>query len=170
MKTLKNEFHGEMNGFRGSKEWIARTEWIARRWCQPNHVFAHMGNNELDPRLRYNAFDRQIEEWDEGTQAFRRLPTLKPGQLRLRPGYILNCYFSCPVGSELIKRRPVVIVARHGYEMHTVVPLSGSEPRPYKPSHLKLDIDNYPVLTKTCWAKCDEITTISIRRSSMDQA
>lgn len=85
-------------------------------------------------------------------------------------GEILICNFDdSAVGSEMIKRRPVIVISkhdRHRHRMCTVIPLSTTAPDPvrawhHEMPHLKITgwQANGPI-----WAKCDMLSSVSLDR------
>ena len=91
--------------------------------------------------------------------------------IEFHPGYgiILYCDFSHQSEPEIVKARPAVVLSRRNGScgICTVVPLSGTEPRPMQAWHHKLDRDKLPVRLKDkgeWWAKCDCIATVSFAR------
>jgi len=88
--------------------------------------------------------------------------------LKFQPqkGDVVICDFSGFVAPEMIKIRPVVVVAkhRHNKKLVTVVPLSTTEPYPLQHYHYAMPINPLPDTTSSCWAKCDMIYTVSIDR------
>lgn len=82
-------------------------------------------------------------------------------------GAVLMCSFDGFVEPEMVKRRPVVVIARNrgNNKLVTIVPLSTTEPDEMADHHYKLPINPVPASQgKTCWAKCDMMTTVSIDR------
>ena len=82
-------------------------------------------------------------------------------------GSVLMCSFDGFVAPEMIKRRPVVVIARNraNNKLVTVIPLSTTEPEVMADHHYRLPINPVPASRgKTCWAKCDMISTVSIDR------
>ena len=65
---------------------------------------------------------------------------------------------------EMIKRRLVVVVSPRACQRHhltTVVPISTTEPEIFKPWHVELSRDPYPMGTKTqLWVKCDMVNVV----------
>ena len=84
-----------------------------------------------------------------------------------RPGTVVMCDFVGNVLPEMVKVRPVVVVARNRGNRHlvTVVPLSTTAPVTMAAHHHQLDANPLPGREKvTCWAKCDMISTVSLSR------
>lgn len=82
-------------------------------------------------------------------------------------GSVLMCDFVGFVEPEMVKRRPVVVIARNraNSKLVTVVPLSTSEPEVMKAHHYRLPVNPVPANQgATCWAKCDMIITVSLAR------
>lgn len=77
------------------------------------------------------------------------------------------CDFQGYVAPEMVKRRPVVILARNrrNRQLVTVVPLSTTEPTPLEPYHHLLGKSPMPnARGVACWAKCDMVATVSLAR------
>ncbi len=77
------------------------------------------------------------------------------------------CDFEGFVTPEMVKKRPVVVIARNRANkmLVTVVPLSTTEPDVMEPHHYQLPKNPVPALkSKKCWAKCDMLATVSISR------
>ncbi len=84
-----------------------------------------------------------------------------------RPGEIVICDFRGYIVPEMIKRRPVVVLARNrqNRQLVTVVPLSTTRPEPLKPYHRQLMENALPNARDViCWAKCDMVATVSLVR------
>lgn len=84
-----------------------------------------------------------------------------------RPGTVVMCDFSGYVVPEMIKVRPVVVIARNRKNRHlvTVVPLSTTAPNNMEDHHHQLSANPLPgKAAVVCWAKCDMIATVSIAR------
>lgn len=82
-------------------------------------------------------------------------------------GGVLMCDFDGFVEPEMIKKRPVVVIARNrcNQKLVTVVPLSTTEPDIMEAHHYRLPINPVPFQkAKVCWAKCDMVATLSIDR------
>ncbi len=84
------------------------------------------------------------------------------------PGTILICDFGTGfIVPEMVKVRPVVIVSprfRSRPKLCTVVPLSGTEPKPTELYHHRLSAGAYPLARGPIWAKCDMLSTVSVDR------
>ena len=80
---------------------------------------------------------------------------------------IVMCDFRGFEQPEMVKKRPVVVLAPHkkNSKLVAVVPLSTTEPTEMEPHHHRLlhnplpDAPNVPV-----WAKCDMVAVVSIAR------
>jgi len=84
-----------------------------------------------------------------------------------RPGDVVMCDFHGYVVPEMVKRRPVVVLARNrqNRQLVTVVPLSTTQPNPLEPYHRQLAQSPLPSARGvTCWAKCDMVATVSLSR------
>lgn len=81
---------------------------------------------------------------------------------------VLMCDFRGLVEPEMVKRRPVVIFARHKHnsQLVTVVPLSTTEPHKVDVHHHQLSRNPCPDEDpeKPVWAKCDMLYTLSTHR------
>jgi uncharacterized protein YifN (PemK superfamily) len=89
--------------------------------------------------------------------------------LKFQPhiGTVLMCDFAGSVEPEMVKVRPVVILARNrtNKDLVTIVPLSTTKPLSMQDCHYELPLNPIPGnQTVTCWAKCDMIATVSIAR------
>ncbi|PHM60929.1 type II toxin-antitoxin system PemK/MazF family toxin [Xenorhabdus ishibashii] len=89
--------------------------------------------------------------------------------LRYQPrvGSVLMCDFKGLIVPEIVKIRPIIVIARNrqNSKLVTVVPISTTEPIPALSHHHEL-LEN-PIPGKEyvrCWAKCDMITTVSTGR------
>lgn len=84
-------------------------------------------------------------------------------------GSILICdYRKGFIVPEMVKRRPVVVVACTSYRLCIVVPLSTSSPTIEESYHRKIILER-PLpspfnRTNEVWAKCDMISTVSYDR------
>jgi len=78
-------------------------------------------------------------------------------------GSIVMCDFQGYIEPEIVKIRPVVVIAKHPHnsKLITVVPLSTTKPSEIANFHFELIS---PIDRLTVWAKCDLIYTISIER------
>jgi uncharacterized protein YifN (PemK superfamily) len=79
----------------------------------------------------------------------------------------LHCDFSGYIPPEMIKRRPVVVLAAHkrNAKLVAVVPLSTTRPNPVEEYHFQL-LRN-PLADsamKEVWAKCDMVAVVSTQR------
>lgn len=84
-----------------------------------------------------------------------------------RPGQVVMCDFSGYVVPEMIKVRPVVVLARNrkNRQLVTVVPLSTTAPDALEDHHHELSANPLPGKEHiTCWAKCDMVATVSLAR------
>ena len=82
-------------------------------------------------------------------------------------GGVLMCDFAGFVEPEIVKKRPVVVIARNraNSKLVTVVPLSTTEPEVMETHHYQLPKNPVPAYkTRKCWAKCDLLATVSIDR------
>ncbi|UTJ46157.1 type II toxin-antitoxin system PemK/MazF family toxin [Atlantibacter subterraneus] len=80
---------------------------------------------------------------------------------------VLICDFAGMVIPEIVKKRPVIIIARnrHNHQLVTVVPVSTTEPIPKRNYHHELNRNPIPGNEHIpCWVKCDMIMTVSIAR------
>jgi uncharacterized protein YifN (PemK superfamily) len=77
------------------------------------------------------------------------------------------CDFKGYVVPEMVKIRPVVVVARNrkNRKLVTVVPLSTTAPDALEDHHHELGANPLPGRERiTCWAKCDMLATVSVDR------
>jgi uncharacterized protein YifN (PemK superfamily) len=78
------------------------------------------------------------------------------------------CDFHGFVEPEMVKTRPVVVLARHkrNSRLVTVVPLSTTAPTIQEDHHHELSENPLPDKPNyvSCWAKCDMVVTVSIDR------
>jgi uncharacterized protein YifN (PemK superfamily) len=77
------------------------------------------------------------------------------------------CDFDGFVEPEMVKKRPVVVIARNrsNSKLVTVVPLSCTPPTQMESHHYELPRNPVPAHKgKTCWAKCDMLATVAIAR------
>ncbi len=78
------------------------------------------------------------------------------------------CDFQGMIEPEMVKRREVVVIAKHRHNslLVTIVPLSTTEPTRTESYHHKLSKDPRPNgdPTNTIWAKCDMIYTVCLSR------
>lgn len=91
-----------------------------------------------------------------------------PLKFQPKAGSVVICDFHGFVAPEMVKKRPVVIIAKHKHnsQLVTVVPLSTTQPKPVAPYHHKLSENPLPDKPKdlVTWAKCDMVVTISLAR------
>jgi uncharacterized protein YifN (PemK superfamily) len=84
-----------------------------------------------------------------------------------KPRTVVYCDFSGYTPPEMIKRRPVVVLAAHkrNAKLVAVVPLSTTRPNPVEEHHFQL-LQNPLVdsVTKEVWAKCDMVAVVSTKR------
>lgn len=88
-----------------------------------------------------------------------------PLNFQPRPGMVVMCDFSGYIVPEMVKKRPVVVVARNrkNRQLVTVVPLSTTAPDKLEDHHHQLSANPLPGKEHiTCWAKCDMIATVSL--------
>lgn len=84
-----------------------------------------------------------------------------------RPGLVVMCDFRGFEAPEMVKVRPVIVLARNrqARQLVTVVPLSTTRPVPLEPHHHELGANPLPGRKAiTCWAKCDMVATVSLAR------
>lgn len=84
-----------------------------------------------------------------------------------KPGMVLICDFRGFEPPEIVKRRPVVVVAANRDNAHlvTVVPLSRTRPWRTQVWHYQLAGALHPLDSGTVvWAKCDLLCTVSTAR------
>lgn len=84
-----------------------------------------------------------------------------------KAGSVVMCDFSGNIIPEMVKVRPVVILAKHpvNSKLVTVIPLSTTAPTKMEPHHHQMSENPLPDKTHiTCWAKCDMISTVSLDR------
>lgn len=83
------------------------------------------------------------------------------------------CRFDGFTEPEMVKTRPVVILAKHKHnsKLVTVVPLSTTAPTKLGAHHHQLSSNPKPGENKTLpvWAKCDMVYTLSIERLELFQ-
>jgi mRNA interferase MazF len=86
-------------------------------------------------------------------------------------GEILLCdYDSGFIEPEMVKRRPVVVISprlRKRAGLVSVIPLSTTEPDELMDFHIVIELAKplpKPFQSKTTWAKCDMISTVSLKR------
>ena len=84
-----------------------------------------------------------------------------------RPGAVIICDFRGFEAPEMIKVRPVVVLARNrkSRDLVTVVPLSTTAPEPVMAHHHRLARNPLPGKAGVaCWAKCDMVATVGRAR------
>lgn len=84
-----------------------------------------------------------------------------------RPGQVVMCDFKGFVVPEMVKVRPVVVIARNrkNRQLVTVVPLSTTAPTALEDHHHTLSANPLPGKAHVaCWAKCDMLATVSLAR------
>jgi len=84
-----------------------------------------------------------------------------------KPRTVVMCDFAGYVAPEMVKVRPVVVIAkhRHNRRLVTVVPLSTTEPDQLADHHHELSVNPLPDKPHTsCWAKCDMVATVALAR------
>jgi uncharacterized protein YifN (PemK superfamily) len=84
-----------------------------------------------------------------------------------KPRTVVYCDFAGYIEPEIVKRRPVVVLAVHkrNSKLVAVVPLSTTKPDPVEAHHHRL-LQN-PLSDKHAgevWAKCDMVAVVSIER------
>jgi uncharacterized protein YifN (PemK superfamily) len=90
-----------------------------------------------------------------------------PLQFQPKPRSIVVCDFTGFKEPEIIKRRPVVVLAVHkrNSKLVTVVPLSTTAPDQIEAHHYRLKQNPIPGEQATeVWAKCDMLAVVSIER------
>ena len=91
-----------------------------------------------------------------------------PLKFQPKPGNIVICDFHGFVAPEMVKKRPVLVIAKnkHNAQLVTVVPLSTTRPNPVAPYHYNLRENPLPDKPKDLetWAKCDMVITVSLAR------
>ena len=85
-----------------------------------------------------------------------------------KPGSVVFCDFKGFIMPEIIKKRPVVIIAKHKHspELVTVVPISTTAPHVILQHHIEMEeqfCDLY-LRGKKSWIKCDLVNTVSLER------
>ena len=83
-----------------------------------------------------------------------------------KPGSIVICDFRGYVAPEMVKTRPVVVLAKSPThpQLLTVVPISTTQPVPALACHIQLTTSPIPGNVVTCWAKCDMVATVALSR------
>lgn len=82
-------------------------------------------------------------------------------------GSVVMCDFAGFVVPEMVKVRPVVVLARHrqNRQLVTIVPLSTTQPTTMEKHHHQLSTNPLPGKAHVvCWAKCDMLATVSLHR------
>ena len=80
---------------------------------------------------------------------------------------VLMCDFRGLIVPEIVKIRPVIVVARNRYnnQLVTVVPISTTAPTFVRECHHNLSENPLPGNEHiSCWAKCDMVMTVSLAR------
>jgi uncharacterized protein YifN (PemK superfamily) len=80
---------------------------------------------------------------------------------------VVYCDFAGYISPEMIKRRPVVVLAAHkrNSKLVAVVPLSTTRPDPVEEHHYRLLQNPLPGLSAAeVWAKCDMVAVVSTER------
>ena len=84
-----------------------------------------------------------------------------------RPGNVVMCDYRGFVVPEMVKVRPVVVIARNrrNRRLVTVVPLSTTEPNSLEDHHHALANNPLPGREAiSCWAKCDMVMNLGTWR------
>lgn len=84
-----------------------------------------------------------------------------------KPRTVVYCDFAGYIKPEIVKRRPVVVLAVHkrNSRLVAVVPLSTTKPDPVEAYHHRLRQNPLPDQQAVeVWAKCDMIAVVSIER------
>lgn len=89
--------------------------------------------------------------------------------LKFQPkvGSVVVCDFRGMVVPEIVKKRPVIVVARNRFnsQLVTVVPISTTVPVPARGYHHALRQNPIPGNEHiSCWVKCDMINVVSLER------
>ena len=90
-----------------------------------------------------------------------------PLRFQPKPRSVVFCNFAGFIEPEIIKRRPVVVLAVHkrNAKLVTVVPLSTTAPDQVESHHYRLKQNPLPgAADKVVWAKCDMVAVVSIER------
>lgn len=80
---------------------------------------------------------------------------------------VVMCDFSGFIAPEMVKVRPVIVVAKHkkNAQLVTVVPLSSTQPEPLEAYHYPMPQNPLPDKPHIqCWAKCDMVYTVYLAR------
>ena len=84
-----------------------------------------------------------------------------------KPRTVVYCDFSGYIAPEIIKRRPVIVLAAHkrNSRLVAVVPLSTTRPDPVEAHHYRLLRNPLPDRSVAeVWAKCDLVAVVSTER------
>src|SRR5438552_2089757 len=90
-----------------------------------------------------------------------------PTPFQPKPRAVVYCDFAGYIPPEMVKRRPVVVLASHkrNSKLVTVVPLSTTRPDPVEEHHYRLLQNPLPDPSVTeVWAKCDMVAVVSTER------
>lgn len=91
-----------------------------------------------------------------------------PLKFQPKPKSVVMCDFHGFVEPEMVKTRPVVVLARNkrNSQLVTVVPLSTTAPTVLEDHHHELSENPLPDKPNyvSCWAKCDMVVTVSLHR------
>src|ERR1700687_1091332 len=89
-----------------------------------------------------------------------------PLQHQPKPRSVVYCDFSGFIEPEIIRKRPVVVLAVHkrNSKLVTVVPLSTTPPIQIETHHYRLRQNPIPGERAEVWAKCDMLAVVSIER------
>jgi uncharacterized protein YifN (PemK superfamily) len=90
-----------------------------------------------------------------------------PVPFQPKPRTVLYCDFEGFIEPEMIKRRPVIVLAAHkrNSKLVTVVPLSTTAPALLETHHVKLLQNPLPSgQAVEVWAKCDMVAVVSTER------
>ncbi|MGQ0600545.1 MAG: type II toxin-antitoxin system PemK/MazF family toxin [Anaerolineales bacterium] len=70
------------------------------------------------------------------------------------------------VAPEMVKVRPVIVLAKHrdNAQLVTVVPVSTTSPTVVRPYHHQLGANPLPGKTVLSWVKCDMVVTVALHR------
>jgi mRNA interferase MazF len=83
------------------------------------------------------------------------------------PGTLLMCDFNTGFKPpEMVKTRPVVVVGKKQSQLAVVVPLSTTEPVPFEPYHVEMELGSLPRSLRgaRCWAKCNMVSCVALWR------
>lgn len=84
-----------------------------------------------------------------------------------KPRSVVYCDFAGFIPPEMVKRRPVVVLASHkrNSKLVAVVPLSTTQPEPVEEHHYRLLQNPLPdPSVSEIWAKCDMVAVVSTDR------